>query len=116
VELHRGMYDIAESDWKIFKRLREVALGRFCERALADIDRISADAGKSHHERYLEIWRLIEPRDRELVDIFDHLRRSTAVQQLLHMQKHRLVTAEELSQFSPALRDVLAEFAPKQDA
>jgi hypothetical protein len=110
------MHDIAESDWKIFKRLREVALGRFCQRALADIDRISADAGKSHHERYLEIWRLIKPRDRELDDIFDYLRRSTAIQQLVLMQADRLLTAEELSQFSPALRNVLAEFARKQDA
>jgi len=32
------------------------------------------------------------------------------------MQADRLLTAEELSQFSPALRNVLAEFARKQDA
>jgi hypothetical protein len=111
----RLMHEILESDWKIFKRLRPVALDRFCERVLGDIARISADAGQSRHRRYLEIFKLIEARDRQIVEIFDHLRRSTAIQQLLQFRSHQLLSAEELSGLSPGLRSLLMEFAPRQD-
>jgi hypothetical protein len=109
------MHEILESDWKVFKRLRPVALERFCERVLGDIARISADAGQSHHQRYLEIFRLIEVRDQQIVEIFDHLRRSTAIQQLLQFRSHQLLSAEELSGLSPELRALLTAFAPGED-
>jgi hypothetical protein len=109
------MHEILESDWKVFKRLRPVALERFCERVLGDIALISADAGQSHHQRYLEIFRLIEVRDQQIVEIFDHLRRSTAIQQLLQFRSHQLLSAEELSGLSPELRALLTAFAPRED-
>ena len=49
------MRDIKESDWKIFKGVREVALERFCERVLHEIERIGSDATKTKHQRYLAI-------------------------------------------------------------
>lgn len=97
------MRDIKESDWKIFKRLREIALERFCERVLNEVARISSDSAKSQHERYLAIHRLIRDRDREIEPIFDYLRRSTAVRQIRTFRSHDLLTAEELRQFSPEL-------------
>jgi hypothetical protein len=74
-----AMRDIKESDWKIFKRVREVALERFCERVLDEIGRIGSDTTKSKHQRYGAIYRLVRNRDKEINPIFDHLRRSTAV-------------------------------------
>ena len=97
------MRDIRESDWKIFKRLRAIALERFCERILGEIARISSDDGKSKHERYLAIYRLLQKRDKEIVPIFDYLRRSTAVRQVCAFRSHDLLTEEELRQFSPEL-------------
>jgi hypothetical protein len=98
------MRDIKESDWKLFKPLREIALERFCERVLDEISRISSDGSKSKHERYLAIYRLVRERDKEIDPIFDHLRRSTAVQQLCAFRSHDLVIEQELRQFSPELR------------
>jgi hypothetical protein len=95
------MRDIAESDWRIFKGLREVALERFCERVLGEIERISSDATKTNHERYLAIYRLVRERDKEIDPIFDYLRRSTAVRQICAFRSHNLLTAQELRQFSP---------------
>ena len=97
------MRDIKESDWKIFKPLREIALERFCERVLDEIARISADGTKSRHERYLAIYRLVRERDKEIIPIFDFLRRSTAVRQIRALRSHDLLTAEELRRFSPEL-------------
>jgi hypothetical protein len=98
-----SMRDIKESDWKVFKRLREVALERFCERVLGEIARISSDGAKSRHERYVAIYRLVRRRDKEINPIFDYLRRSTAVQQICSIRSHDLMTEVELRQFSPEL-------------
>jgi len=95
--------DIKESDWKVFKRVREAALERFCGRVLDEIARINSDNTKSKHERYVTIDRLVHERDKEINPIFDYLRRSTAVSQLCSFRLHDLVTEQELRQFSPEL-------------
>jgi hypothetical protein len=97
------MHDIAPADWKVFKALRVVALERFCERVLADVMRIASDAAKTKHQRYLAIYQLMHERDAEINPIFDTLRRSTAIRQIVSFRAHDLLTAEELRQFSPEL-------------
>lgn len=103
------MRDVKESDWKLFKRLRKIALERFCERVLGEISRINSDGSKSKHERYLAIYRLMRERDKEIDPIFDQLRRSTAVRQLCSFRSHDLVTEQELHQFSPELRKTVED-------
>ena len=99
----RPMRDIKESDWKVFKRVREAALERFCGRVLDEIARINSDNTKSKHERYVASYRLVHERDKEINLIFDYLRRSTAVTQLCSFWSHDLMTEQELRQFSPEL-------------
>ena len=99
------MHDIAPADWKVFKTIREVALERFCEQVLADVTRIASDAAKTKHQRYLAIYKLTRERDAEIDPIFDTLRRSTAVRQIVSFRLNDLLTAEELRQFSPELVD-----------
>ena len=41
---------IKESDRKLFRQLRLIALDRFCQRVLNEVGRISADPGRSNHE------------------------------------------------------------------
>lgn len=101
--------EIKESDWKRFKPLRQLALERYCEKVLLNIGRIATDAGKSHHERYLDIYRLIHKK--ELIRTFDSLRRSTALVQIGLFRSHGLITEEEFSGFSEALRSQVAVFS-----
>jgi hypothetical protein len=97
------MRDIKESDWKVFKGLREIALERFCARVLDEVARINSDGTKTGHERYVAIYRLVRERDKEINPIFDYLRRSTAVRQICAFRSHDLVTEQELRQLSPEL-------------
>jgi hypothetical protein len=97
------MRDIKESDWRIFKPLREMALERFCERVLDEVARISADGAKTKHQRYVAIYQLMRERNKEIEPIFDYLRRSTAVRQICALRSHDLLTEQELRQFSPEL-------------
>jgi hypothetical protein len=86
-----------------FQGAAGVALERFCERILGEIAGISSDATKTKHERYVAIYRLVRERDKEIVPIFDYLRRSTAVRQIFAFRSHDLLTAQELRQLSPEL-------------
>jgi hypothetical protein len=101
---------ISEPDWKIFKPVREQALERFCERVLAEAERIRADAGKTQHERYIATYQLMKERDKELDRVFDYLRRSTALMQLAAIRNLELVTDEEYMRFSAATRDIVDKF------
>ena len=95
---------IPESDWKIFRELRSVALERFCQGVLDEIGKISSNKNQSSHERYLAVFKLLQRRDDELADAFNDARRSNAYFHLAHIQGHNLLDEEEFSRFSPETR------------
>jgi len=49
--------DIKESDWKTFRRLRELALDRYCQRVLDEVRIIVEKSGDTNHKRYLALWK-----------------------------------------------------------
>jgi hypothetical protein len=99
--------DIKESDWKLFRKMHQIALERFCRRILVEIERINSAGTLSCHQRYLDIFGLIQRRNEEMAQAFDDPRRSTALIQLAVIQSHDLLTEEELSRFSPETRDTV---------
>lgn len=101
------MRTISESDWKLFKPLRELALARFCERALGELRTLMADSATPAPERFGAAYRLLQDRDRELQRTFDYLRRSTAFDQVVAFRLNDLVTDEELGPFSQEMRESL---------
>ena len=91
---------LPESDWKLFRKVRALALDRFCERTLTEIvTTASSDAGAAH-DRYVAIYKLLQTRDKELARAFDDLKRSRAIAQLAVMWSLGLVTDAEVRQFS----------------
>ncbi|MEX2604148.1 MAG: hypothetical protein WD361_08085 [Gracilimonas sp.] len=46
---------IKESDWKTFKKLSPLALHRYCERVMEDVDKIIHESERNSHDRYIEI-------------------------------------------------------------
>ena len=100
----KPMTGIKESDWKIFRELRVVALERFCQRVLEEVERVGADSSKTYHQRYIAIYRYTRERDKDLAFAFNDPRRSAAILQLARIQFHELLTAEELSRFSDETR------------
>jgi hypothetical protein len=98
------MRTIREADWKIFKQVRETALQQFCRQVLDDIDAISRDEALPAHERYLEVYKLIQARDRKLCAGFDGLSRSRAIVQLMFIRKLGLISSDELARFSPEVQ------------
>jgi len=102
------MREIKESDWKILRQVHKEAVERFCKQILSEVERINSDSAKSYHQRYLDLWKVLRQRDKELGDTFDDLRRSTAFTQLAAMKARGLLTEDELSRFSQEIRDIVA--------
>jgi hypothetical protein len=104
------MRTISEPDWKLFRQLHPLVLERFCQRVLSDIEGLAHDDAKTSYERYLAIYGLVQQRDRELADIFNDPRRSTALEQLAHMWALDSLTDDEMAHFSPDTREVVRFF------
>lgn len=105
------MQSLPESDWKVFKKMHPVALDRFCRRVLTEVSRLVADGVKEPHERYLSIYKLMRERDKELAQVFNDYRRSTAFWQIAAMYTRGLLTDEEFTQFSAETRDAIIQTA-----
>jgi hypothetical protein len=91
---------VPERDWKVFRELRQVALERLCDRILAEAKAAIERPGKSSHEKYLTLFKLIDDRDDDIARGFNDLRRSTALMQIGIIHSMGLFTDEELRRFS----------------
>ena len=96
---------LPEKDWKLLRQLAPVALERFCGRALREATAIAQAPGKTSHERYLELYRLMKEQDRDLASAFNDDRRSTALHKLARIYSLRLLTEDEFSAFSEETRE-----------
>lgn len=103
------MNAIKESDWKHLRELKPVALDRFCNRILLDIQEASSDPEKTPHQRYLMVYKIAKDRDNELGNIFDDLKRSNAVGKLFLMRGKSLLTDEEWNGFSDEIKSQFAQ-------
>ena len=102
--------EIAELDWKLLRKLHPIAVDRFCSQILSEIEKINADDGKSHHQRYLDICRIIVRGDKELSGLFNDLRRSTALVQIVSIYGRGLLTETELMGFSQEVVNLVKSF------
>ena len=99
--------EIKESDWKLFRQLREVALERFCERVLGEVRAAAAETSDSFHERYLRVYELIRDRDKTIGWAFNDPRRSNALILLANIKQEGLLTPDEFAQFSEQTREAI---------
>lgn len=71
--------EFPERDWKLLRRLAPLALERFCGKVLAEATEIAAAPGKTSHQRYLELYKFLREKDKDLASAFDDHGRSTAM-------------------------------------
>jgi hypothetical protein len=97
---------IAEADWKVLRRVHPLALERFCERVLAEIEHVTHNSAQSAHQRYLDIFKIVK-RDREMASIFNDPKRSKALTMLARMRSEGLLMTDEFSSLSPETRSAI---------
>jgi hypothetical protein len=94
-----------ESDWQKFKVIKEKAIERFCTQALNEFEETISNTGESAHDRYLQLYKLVRNRDKEMALIFDGHSRSKAPIQLMVIRSHGLTDEVLLAELSDELRD-----------
>lgn len=96
-----------EADWRRLSKLKPLTLERLCRRILAEVGQVASGRTGTSHERYLEIYGLIEKGDHQIARAFDDVRRSNAVSKLAEMRRAELITDEEFAEFSDETRDIV---------
>lgn len=104
-------HEFPESDWKVFRELRDVALERFCKRTLEDLQPLLRDASRTHHERYLDVFRLLRARDGKLAQAFNDPRRSRMIVQLAAICAYGLLEPHEFERFTERTRATIESIA-----
>ena len=100
-----------ESEWKKFKRLKELCLEKFSEEIMSEVENICKSSELSAYERYINLYKLIQKKDREMVDVFNGLSRSRAFIQLLQMYRLGLVEEKYLDEFENETKEKIREIA-----
>jgi hypothetical protein len=100
--------DVPESDWKVFRELQPLALERFCKQILAQVQTVLRDDARTHHQRYLEVFRLLRERDDEVAHAFNNPRRSAMIGQLVAIHVYGLLQPDEFARFTEGTRTTIA--------
>lgn len=98
---------IPEADWRRLSTLKPVALERLCNRILEELTLV-AQSEDTSHERYLNIFKLIQDRDKQIALAFDRLSRSNALYKLTEMRRENLLTDQEFAEFSDETRRIVS--------
>ena len=101
------MHEIKEPDWKVLRRLHPLALERFCERVLAEVEQVIENKSGSAHERYLNIYGILGRRDRDIACLFNDLKRPRGLTMVAGIRSERLLPEEEFSGLSPEARSII---------
>jgi hypothetical protein len=109
---HSMSCDIPEPDWKVFRELHKLALGRLCDKILMETQALLDHSSTSSHEKYLSLYKLIRDRDHDIARGFNDFRRSTALTQIGIIHSMGLFTDEELRRFSPETVKIIELFGP----
>jgi hypothetical protein len=89
-----------ESDWKIFKQIKEKAVEQFCHQALEEFEEVINNKTEHVHNRYLMLYKLVQNRDKQMQLLFDDHSRSKAPLQLLAIRGEGLADESLLSKLS----------------
>lgn len=89
-----------ESDWRIFKQIKEKAIELFCNNALTEYEEIIKDKNETSQETYAYLHRLVINRDKQMALLFDGHSISKASLQLLAIRGEGLADETLLKKLS----------------
>jgi len=101
------MRGIAEKDWKRLRAKQEKKLNQASENIVGRVKAALQDQQSGHYNIYLAIWDIIHEGDAGIVEMFDDLKRSTAVFKLAAWHRHGLLSEDELKEFSDETQAII---------
>ncbi|MCW8930063.1 MAG: hypothetical protein OQL19_07505 [Gammaproteobacteria bacterium] len=89
-----------ESDWKIFKKIKDKAIEKYCTQSLNEFEEVIKNKKENVHNRYLLLYKLIQNTDKKMSLLFDMHSRSKATLQLLAIRGEGLADEKLLQELS----------------
>ena len=99
------MKHIKESDWKYLRKIKDAILNRHCNAILEVIGLINENRKGEEHKSYIQIYRLLEDKDKEIATTYNDIKRSNAIEKIYLMRRHLAMTDTEFSKFSEETQD-----------
>lgn len=96
---------MTESDWKVFKQIKEKAIELFCQMALTEFRECIDDESTHIHSRYLLNYKLVLNWDEKMGLLFDGHSRSKAKMQLLAIRGEGLADRELILALTDEFRE-----------
>ena len=93
-----------ESDWKIFKEIKEQAIDKFCKDALDEFNEVINKNPNCAHNRYLYLYKLVQNKNKEMGLLFDGHSRSKANLQLFAMRMNNVANESLIKQLTSELQ------------
>lgn len=94
-----------ESDWKVFIKIKDKAIEKYCTLALAESQEVISDTKEHVHNRYLLLYKLLQNSNKKMALIFDGHSRSKASIQLIAIRSEDLADETLLFKLSNEFRD-----------
>jgi hypothetical protein len=101
------MNNFPEKDWKRLRSIQKDKLALVCGRILDETGKISQEREGGEHQAFLNLWTTINQGNSQVAELFDDIRRSTALQKLIAWKRHGLLSDEELALFTEETQAVL---------
>ena len=100
------MYQVTEADWKVFKKVKNELIQRFCREVNRKAETILKNEKKQNdYEIYIELYRHCAESDKVIAMCFDDHRRSTALIMIYKMCEEEIATVDDLADFSDEFRE-----------
>jgi len=99
------MNKIQESDWKVLRKNKDKLLNEYCDSILKEVETAAKNRKGKEHKTYLEVWELLEEKDKEISHMFNNIKRSNAIMKIFHMAQFGAMSLSELEQFSSETKE-----------
>lgn len=101
------MENLPESDWEVFKGIRDDMFEALCSRINGKALKILNQKGKSQHEKYFKLNKHIRKSDKIVSKCFDSFDSSTLPSTLTELRKEGVLADYHLESFSKAANEFL---------
>ncbi len=103
--------DIAERDWKVFKELHAIAMDRFFEKAVKEMQPLLWAKNKPAQERFWDALTYAAKQRKQAARLFDGSSRSNTSFMAGLIYANQFLTDEEIARFTPELQEQLRSIA-----
>jgi len=101
------MENLPESDWEVFKGIRDDMFEALCSRINSKATKIINQKGKSQHEKYFKLNKHIRKSDKIVSKCFNDFNRSNLSLTLQTLRKEGVLADYHLESFSKATNEFL---------